>query len=66
MIVKSKKGCEPNYQHVEDRGDWGWYILGNLFSFYIFGWIIDPITGGLWYYDKSEIDVTPVCPSSDE
>ena len=27
----------------------GWYILGNLFSWQLWGWlIVDPLTGGMW------------------
>lgn len=61
-----KKGCTTTQRIVESSGDWGWYIAGNLFSWYVFGWIIDPITGGLWYYDETEIDVTPVCLEKEE
>lgn len=63
--IGEKKGCETVSRNIESSGDWGWYIAGNLFSWYVFGWIIDPITGGLWYYDQTEIDVTPICPDSD-
>ena len=63
--IGEKKGCETVSRNIESSGDWGWYIAGNLFSWYVFGWIIDPITGGLWYYDQPEIDVTPICPDSD-
>ncbi|PWJ62735.1 MULTISPECIES: hypothetical protein [unclassified Fibrobacter] len=64
--IGEKKGCTTTQKTIESSGDWGWYIAGNLFSWYVFGWIIDPITGGLWYYDETEIDVTPVCLENNE
>lgn len=63
IIMKGeKKGCETTERVIEPKVDWGWYIFGNIFSFPIFGWIFDPILGGLWYYEFSEYDVSPVCP----
>lgn len=35
----------------------GWYIVGNAFSWGIFGWlIVDPLTGAMWTYRPKEID----------
>ena len=45
-----KKGCETTERTIEPKFDWGWYIFGNIFSFNIFGWIFDPVLGGIWYY----------------
>lgn len=63
--IGKKKGCQTVSRYIESSEDWGWYIAGNFFAWGIFGWIIDPLTGGLWYYDQTEIDVTPICPDSD-
>lgn len=59
--IGEKEGCITTEKIIDSKKDWGWYIAGNLFSWYVFGWVIDPLTGGLWYYDDTEIDVTPVC-----
>lgn len=61
FVKASKKGCEPVSFFVDSKVSLGWYVLGNMISFFYFGWIFDPILGGLWYYDAKEFNVTPNC-----
>lgn len=60
-VVAKKGGCTTTYKNIEDHFSGGWYIVGNLFSWLYFGWIFDPMMGGMWYYDQKDFDVTPEC-----
>lgn len=60
-VVAKKGGCVTEHQIIESHFSGGWYILGNMFSWFYFGWIFDPIFGGVYYYDKKDYDVTPDC-----
>lgn len=60
-VVAKKGGCVTEHQMIESHFSGGWYILGNMFSWFYFGWIFDPIFGGVYYYDKKDYDVTPDC-----
>ncbi|MCQ2104841.1 MAG: hypothetical protein MJZ26_03515 [Fibrobacter sp.] len=60
-VVARKKGCETAHQTVESHFSGGWYIVGNLFSWVYFGWIFDPILGGMNYYEKKDFDIVLNC-----
>lgn len=64
-VVAKKNGCETTHQTIESHFSAGWYIVGNLFSWFYFGWVLDPIFGGMSYYEKKDFDVSLNCRTYD-
>ena len=59
-VVKiSKDGYKQNKSYINSTPS-GWYIAGNLFSFGIIGWLVDPMSGSMFKLKPAKVSAVLV------
>jgi hypothetical protein len=58
-VIIEKDGYHPVQMQIRGSLGVGWYLIGNLFSWDIWGWLIlDPLTGAMWNLEPERVNVS--------